>query len=158
MYQDDRDRVKVQEIAALLEDVRRWDGGRERVKWWCPAGAHTFTPAGGACTAKWVGHTDGVQWVAWSPDGKTVCSGGGDEKEKGGRKAKIEDKQGRLSALAPGDGESISEVNDRDSIRVSSQYLDGDESPPLHEADARFALYERRMARTAEAPPVRGQR
>ena len=64
----------MEEIAALLEDVRRWDGGRERVKWWCPAGAHTFTPAGGACTAKWVGHASTVRAVAWSPDGKTVCS------------------------------------------------------------------------------------
>ena len=79
MYQDDREKVKVEEIAALLEDVRRWDGGRERVKWWCPAGAHTFTPAGGACTAKWVGHTEWVNAVAWSPDGKTVCSGSDDK-------------------------------------------------------------------------------
>ena len=82
-----------------------------------------------------------------------------EEKEKGGRKAKIKDKQARLLALAPGDcGGSIFEMNDRDRIRVSSQYHDGDESPSLHEADARFVRCDGRMARTAEAPPVQGQR
>ena len=82
-YEDARQRMKVDEIATLLKDARRWDGGaragREGVKWWCPAGQQTFGPAGGACTAAWAGHAEGVTAVAWSPDGKTVCSGSSDK-------------------------------------------------------------------------------
>lgn len=79
LYEDDSYETKpVRLIAKLLGEVRKWNGPDDSKEgWWCPT-APTYVSAGGSLEAVLVGHSGGVNSVAYSKDGKLIASGSND--------------------------------------------------------------------------------